>query len=136
VLAVSALFALTLAVDFGQPAPGAADDEARIEAMVAAERAHVAAKAQSAEEERLESEEIQREHAIEQFPPPPGTPIAFEDLEKMKGRAVSVRIVSGRVRNGVVQQVDRNELHLRDRQRGGYAEFTLSRKQITEIQAQ
>jgi hypothetical protein len=136
VLAASAIFALTLAVDFGQPAPAAAADEARIEALVATERAHVEAKAQSAEEARLEAEELEHEHASEQFPPTSRARIEFDDLEKMKGRSVRVRTVSGRVRSGVVQEVGRDELHLRDRLRGGYAEYTLSRKQIVEIEAQ
>jgi hypothetical protein len=136
VLTATALLALTLAADFGQPAPPPAGDEARIEALVAAEHAQHEAKLASREEEKQEAEELGREHAIEQFPPAPRTPIAFDDLEKMKGRGILVHTVAGRTRTGEVQEVGRDQVRLRARYEGGYAEFTLTRKQISDIEAQ
>ena len=134
---VAALIALTFAaVSHGQPPPPASDDEARIEALVASEHATEQEAAVRAEEEREEAVELEREHKAEQFPPAPGTRIAFEDLEKMKGRGVRVHTKAGHTRVGVVQEVGKNDVQLRARQRGGYAEYTVARKQIVEIEAE
>ena len=132
----SGLLALTLgAVSHGQPAPPAADDEARIEALVGAERATQEVRAQEAEAAREEEQQQAAEERQVPFPPPPGTKLAFDDLERMKGRAVRLRTTGGRTREGEVQEVRKNEVWLRSRLGGGYAEFALSRKQIVEIEA-
>jgi hypothetical protein len=144
VLIAPGILALALsAISHGQPAPSGADDEARIEALVSGERTEHEVLVQEAadqEQERVEAEVVAQEEAVEeavtQFPPGSGGAVAFEDLAKMTGRSVRVRTTSGRTRVGVVQGVERNELHLRTRLRGGYAEYTLARKQIARIEAE
>ena len=143
VLIAPGILALALsAISHGQPAPSGSDDEARIEALVSAERAEHEVLVQEAadeEQERVEAEAVAQEEAAEpvtQFPPASGGAVAFEDLAKMTGRSVRIRTTGGRTRVGVVQGVERNEVRLRSRLRGGYAEFTLARKQIVGIEAE
>src|SRR5262245_59443224 len=120
----SGLLALALAAaSHGQPPPPAADDEARIEALVASEHATEEAEHARAAEEREEAVELEKEHQAEQFPPAPRTRLAFEDLEKMKGRGVRIRTKAGHTRVGVVQSVDRGDVRLRASLGGGYAEY-------------
>ena len=143
-LIASGILALALsAISHGQPAPSGADDEARIEALVSAERAVHEVLVQEAadqEQERVEAEVVAQEEVAAatatQFPPASGGAVAFEDLAKMTGRSVRIRTTGGRTRVGVVQGVERNEVRLRSRLRGGYAEFTLVRKQIVGIEAE
>ena len=143
-LAASAFLAATLAVSHGQPAPPVAEDEARIEALVAAERGEQEIRVEAAERAREDAlpDDTGAEAGTEEapapleFPPPPGTKIAFEDLDKMKGYAVRVRTRSGHSRSGTVQQAGRNEVQLRVRMGRGYAEFSVARKQVVEIEAE
>ena len=136
-LIVPGILALALsAISHGQPAPASTDDEARIEALVGAERAEHEVLVQEQEQEREEAAVVAQEEAVAQFPPASGAAIAFEDLGKMTGRSVRVRTASGSTRVGVVQGVERNELLLRVRLGGGYAEYTLARKQIARIEAE
>ena len=137
-----ALLVITLAASHGQPAPPAGEDEARIEVLIAAERGEREARAAQREVEREAALAVEADdgsgvdQATRQFPPPAGTRIAFEDLDKMKGYAVRVHTRGGYLRTGIVQDVGANEVQLRARMRGGYAEFTVARRQIVGIEAE
>jgi hypothetical protein len=122
------LLAALLAAGAGEPAPAAQDDEARIEELMAAEAEAIElAKGAAATDESEAPAELT-------FPPPPGTAIGFDDLGKMVGYPIRVRI-GARDRVGTVERVTRNGVTLRAAMGGGFARFTLSRNQIAAIEA-
>jgi hypothetical protein len=128
------LVAAALAVSKGDAPPPAQDDEARIEELFSVEVGQQPTPEQ-AEEARVAAAEAQAAEVAAQFPPPSGAAVEFEDLGKLLGYPVRVRI-GEHVRAGRIQKVAKDSVTLKAPMGGGYAEFTLNKRQISSIEMQ
>lgn len=130
------LVAMVLAISTGEAAPPPTDDEARIEELMGAEvvarETAVEAAAPASPADPTDPEAAPAPPM--QFPPPPGTEIAFDDLPKMVGYPIRVHL-GGRVRVGSVEKADKKAVTIRTSMGGGFASYTLARKQVDTIEA-
>ena len=70
-------------------------------------------------------------------PPPQGRvpdPIAVANLDRYVGQDVRLTLSSGRVRDGRLQRVEGDEVFLRSRMGGGYANVSFSRSQVVRAE--
>jgi len=129
------LLAFALAATPGVAPPPARDDEQRIEELVSVEKQAVQAAAEAKEQEQVALEQKVEEEAKTQFPPPPGYPVAIEDLPRMMGYYVLIRTKGGGVRRGAVVEIAKDVVVLRARHASGYAEFKVPRRDIASVES-
>jgi len=117
-----------------EPVPSAAQDEARIEALVLAELSGAPAVAKAAD---TEAPVIRPSKAVSQsaetLKAQPGDLIAFDDLRQMLGRTVRFTTKSGHSHVAVVDAVSGGTVRLQVRMAGGQATYSLERGQIARI---
>lgn len=124
--------AVFAAASTGEPPPSAVDDEERIEELFNAELAVREVAVRQSEDAKLAAE-AEKAAAAVQFPPPSGATVAFEDLGKLIGYPVRVHL-GPRARVGSIERVAKDIVTLKSPMGGGYAEFTLNKRQITSIE--
>lgn len=132
-LSIALIPALLLAAS-AEPVPSAAQDEARIEALVMAELSGAPAVAQAGASEALvirPSKAVSEKAETTQAKP--GDLIAFTDLRQMLGRTVRFTTKSGHTHVGVVDAVTGGSVRLQVRMAGGHATYNLERSQIARI---
>lgn len=132
------LFALALPL--GAIAQDVHGDEARIEALLRAERNGGAAHAApaTARPAALRTNEdvapgIPARKAAPQPEPAEAAALGFDDLRELRGKAVRIEYVGGGVRVGTVESADRNKVTLNVRMGGGYARYDLARDRVQSV---
>jgi hypothetical protein len=125
------LAAAVFAISTGEKPPPALDDEARIEELFNLETGRREAAVREAEDRQA----AEAEAVAVQFPPPSGGAVEFDDLGKLVGYGVRVH-VGAHVHVGRIQKVLKDAVTLKSAMGGGFAEFTLNKRQISSIEMQ
>jgi len=115
-------------------------DEARIEALLRAERNAGVVHAPSApgkpnalRSHASEAAEAPRVPVSPQPQPVAPSELGFDDLRKMRGKVVRIVAVGGGVRVGTIEAADRQKVTLNVRMGGGYARYDLARDRVQSV---
>jgi len=116
-------------------------DEARIEALLRAERNAGVVRATPAiaiPAAMSTNADVAPRLPVRQASPQPEpaehAELGFDDLRKLRGRAVRIEYVGGGVRVGTVESADRDKVTLNVRMGGGYARYDLARDRVQSVE--